>query len=230
VIKILEPTSLIPFKPKAYKLAFIVAMLVSTYSVSQETPKPLTPQTIPMDTKKQQVLDFLSRLKIALDLNVIGDPLRLQEITGFEVLEWNTMLTNPHYRTANRWRYNVPAMDQAPDMLSVTDLYRTGYRAADNSPHPGGLGIGGFPTVACISPGDIDQIFGHARLISQMKPKPFHDRAFTAPFWDVNAYILNPKNGSLLTLSYNYEDESKPQATCLAQLGVSYGLKPPIGY
>ncbi|WP_411878422.1 hypothetical protein [Polaromonas sp. YR568] len=54
-----------------------------------------------MEDQKQQVISFLGRLKTALDLNVIGDPQRLQEVTGFEVLEWNTMLTDPHYRTAN---------------------------------------------------------------------------------------------------------------------------------
>ena len=178
------------------------------------------------------MLGFLGRLKTALDLNVIGDPQRLQEITGFEVLEWDTMLGNPSYKAANRWRYNVPVLDQTPEMLSlsVTQTYRTGYRAADNTPYSGGIDIGGFPLVVCIAPSDIDQIFGIARLDYKMNPVPLHGRPWLDPFWNVHSYVLNSKTGSLLTLTYDYEDEKNPRATCLAGLGIRFGTKPPIGY
>lgn len=210
-------------------LLFLAIFVCSSGTAQQISPLP-TQQGTNMEDKKQQVLSFLGRLKTALDLNVIGDPQRLKEISGFEVLEWSTMLTDPYYRAASRWRFNVPPMDRAPEMLSVTNQYRTGYSPANKSPYPGGMGVGGFPTVACISPADMDQIFGVARLDARMRAPPLHDRPWVAPFWDVNSYILNPQTGSLLTMTYHYEDEKKPKATCLAQLGIGYGLKPPAGY
>ncbi|MFS2035598.1 hypothetical protein ACEN8I_16370 [Polaromonas sp. CT11-55] len=207
-----------------------VAIFICANSAAQQTLPVPNQQDKKMEVKKQQVLGFLGRLKIALDLNVIDDPRRLQEVTGFEVLEWSTMLKDPHYRAASRWRFNVVAMDQAPEMLSVTNEYRTGYSPADKSSYPGGMSVGGFPAVACITPADMDQIFGVARLDAQLRARPHRDQPWVAPFWDVNAYIFSPINGSLLTLSYHYDDESKPKATCLAQLGIGYGLKPPAGY
>lgn len=183
-----------------------------------------------IEDKKDQILGFLGRLKVALDSNVIGDPQRLQAVTGFEVLEWDSMLGNPSHKAANRWRYNVPVMDQTEEMLVVSQLYRTGYRAADNTPYAGGMDIGGFPVVACITLANADRIFGKAHLDARMKARPLHGLPWVAPFWDVNSYILNPMTGSLLTLTYLYEDEKSPRATCLKQLGIRFGAKPPVGY
>lgn len=206
-----------------------VAIFVCACNPAQQNSHLTIQQKQHMEDQKQQVISFLGRLKTALDLNVIGDPRRLQEVTGFEVLEWKEATQwTPKY--AERWRYNVPVMDQAPEMLGITDLYRTGYRPADNSSYPGGIGIGGFPTIACISPANMNQIFGAAHLDARMRARPHFDQPWIAPFWDVNGYIPNSKTGSLLTLTYHYEDEKEPKATCLAQLGIAYGLKPPAGY
>lgn len=226
---IVKPINSISHKRKTFKLVLIAVMLATTYSLAQEPPKPLNLQTTPMENKKQQVLDFLGRLKTALDLNVIGDPQRLQEVTGFEVLEWREP-TPWTAKYATRWRFNTPAMDQTLGMLAVSGVYRTGYRPAENTSYGGGLDIGDFSTVTCISATDMNQIFGEAQIVSKMKAKPLHDLPWIAPFWDVNSYVLNSKTGSLLTLTYNYEDEKKPRPTCLVKLGIDYGLKPPIGY
>ncbi|MGC1173553.1 hypothetical protein [Polaromonas sp.] len=215
---------------RSAKAVFGIAALASCVCVAAQSAIVLTHQEKNLEDKKLQVLDFLGRLKVALDLNVIGDPQRLQAVTGFEVLEWDSMLGNLSHKVANRWRYNVPVMDQAEEMLVVTQLYRTGYRAADNTPYAGGMDIGGFPVVACITPANADRIFGKAHLDARMKARPLHGLPWVAPFWDVNSYILNPVTGSLLTLTYHYEDEKSPRATCLKQLGIRFGVKPPVGY
>lgn len=209
------------------------ALFLGACSVAQEPINPSTTEVITMETKKEQVLGFLRRLKKALDLNVIGDPQCLQEVTGFEVLAWDYFVNSPE-KLAMKWRYNVPALDQAPEMFSVEGEYRTGYSPAYSPahgiPYRGGIGISGFPSVACISPADVDQIFGIARLDYKLKAKPTDDGPWVAPFWETRSYLLNPSTESILTLNYNYEDEKKPRATCLKGLSIGYGGKPPIGY
>ena len=52
---------------------------------------------------------------------------------------------------------------------------------------------------------------------------PFHGRTLLPPYHDVKAYITNVATGSLLTLTYAYEDEAAPRPTCLAQISVIVG-------
>ncbi len=203
--------------------------LATCACAAQQSANSLTQREKSMEDKKQQILGFLGRLKTALDLNAIRDPQRLQEVTGFEVLEWSTMLTDPSYRSAQRWRYNISAMDQTPEMLAGAQLYRSGYGVSDKTSQMGGLSIGGFPEVTCVTPTEIDQIFGAARIEYRMRTKPYHG-PWVAPFRDANSYLMDSKTQSLITFTYNYEDEKTPKATCLKELKVRFGAKPPAGY
>ena len=108
-----------------------------------------------MEDKRQQLLQFLQRMKLALDQNAISDPSKLQRTLGFEVLEWYETGQLP-FRDALRWRFDARALDESPSMRASQV---TSYRLYTSPPTGASLFVGGFQDVACIDPKDVTQIF-----------------------------------------------------------------------
>jgi hypothetical protein len=205
------------------KIIFFVLLIPLLISCS--TPVTLPPPTkyeVKNMQKKEQLIEFLKRLKVALDMNILDDPKKFQEITGFEVLKWtepNELLKS----YAEDWRFNVPAMDSEIELTkNKIKFHRTGYWPKYPNDLAGSFGVDALHLVACIEPSEIVKIFGSVDIAYARQPKPFHT-PYVAPFWTAQARLFDSDKGIYLALNYQYVDEQKPYATCLQSIGLAYG-------
>ncbi len=192
---------------------------------------PAGPKGTAVQDNKQQLLGFLTRLKQAIDADVVGKPERLREVLGLEVLEWDQFEVSP-LKLAQRWRYNVPAMDAQPLLFRSPDF---GYGIGSLDPayaYGYGLRVNNLATVACVSPDEADAIFGHAPLLYTSMPAPLHGypRPLDQPLWGATSHQYRTGTRLLLTLSFRATDARPPVATCLngfvAGVGKARGLPP----
>jgi hypothetical protein len=212
------------------KTIFFVLLIPLFISCSTSvTLPPPTKYEVKNMQKKEQLIEFLKRLKVALDMNILDDPKKFQEITGFEVLKW----TEPNEvdpTNAEDWRFNVPAMDSEIELTKnrKTSFGVTYYPTHQNSVK-GSFVVDALQLVECLNAIEVSTIYGEIRLALDRKPKPFHVIQ-PPPFWDAKAYIYNSSSDSLLIFNFYYEDEQNPKVTCLKSIGIRYGAKPPPSY
>jgi hypothetical protein len=209
-------------------LACWIVPLLASCQTTPPSPSVINHESISMQ-KKEQLIAFLKRLKIALDKNILDNPKKFYEDTGFEVLEW-TEANESVPSNAQDWRFNVPAMDAE---IEFTKNYRNSHGVMYFPTHQnsvkGSFVIDALHTFACLSASETSNIFGEVKIAIDRRPKPFHV-VEQPPFWDARAFIHNSQSGSLLTFNFQYEDEQNPKVTCLRSVGIRYGAKPPLSY
>lgn len=184
-----------------------------------------------MQDNKQQLLGFLTRLKKAIDADVVGQPESLRKVLGFEVLEWDQLEGVPA-RFARRWRYNVPAMDAESRLFEKPGA---GYSVGSLDPaYPDiyGFRAGNLNSVACVSPVEVEAILGRAPIQYTPVPMPLHGNLPqpNQPRWWATAYYYKADTKALLALSYLSTDAQPPLATCLWSLSVEIDKGLPDGY
>ena len=229
----LEPINL------SWRRALQAAAALVLVGCAQATPTPTDPSgpagsnAVTVQDNKQQLIGFLTRLKQAIDADVVGKPEQLRAVLGLEVLEWYQFETKPT-KLAQRWRYNVPAMDTEPLLLSKPNFVYSINQYRPDAPPRHYIRVSYLASVACIGLDEVNAVFGPAPVRFTPTPAPLHGNAPppNQPAWLAAAYHYLAARQLLITLDFLTAGSRPPVATCLAGVSVLAGFDSglPPGY